>query len=169
MIYRRESAFTNVTKQTLDTNLVYKEDCTPVKRVTKQQNMSRTRTAEYRSKSMLLPYHVMLRSKQTHGRLGTLIISLSRIELRSIRDNIWIFTTIFESAQGFPHPVHIDKCSEAQFKSGVHLGCKKTWPSGTSDFSTRTWNEQPADKIILLLGKRRWDGGRGECRMGQLA
>ena len=103
MIYRRESAFTNVTKQTLDTNLVHKGDCTPVKtsntlralfklalciEVTNQQKMSRTRTAEYRSKSMLLPYHVMLRSKQTHGRLGTLIISLSRIELRSIRDNI---------------------------------------------------------------------------------
>ena len=31
MIYRRKSAFTNVTKQTLDTNLVHKGDCTPVK------------------------------------------------------------------------------------------------------------------------------------------
>ena len=30
MIYRRESAFTNVTKQTFDTNLVHKGDYTPV-------------------------------------------------------------------------------------------------------------------------------------------
>ena len=81
--------------------------------------MSRTRTAEYRSKSMLLPYHAMLKSKQTHARLGTLI-SLSRIERSSP------ITTIFELAQSFTHSVHIDKCSEAQFKFGVHLGCKKT-------------------------------------------
>ena len=31
MIYRRESAFTNVTKQTLDANLVHKGDRAPVK------------------------------------------------------------------------------------------------------------------------------------------
>ena len=68
---------------------------------------------------MLLPYHAMLKSKQTHARLGILIFqSLSRIERSSP------ITTIFESAQGFTHPVQIDKCSEAQFKSGVHLGCK---------------------------------------------
>ena len=89
--------------------------------------MSRTRTAEYRSKSMLLAYHAMLKSKQTYAQLGTLI-SLSRIERSSPT------TTIFELAQGFTHPVHIDKCSEAQFKFGVHLGCKKTWPTGTSDY-----------------------------------
>ena len=71
--------------------------------------MYRTRTAEYRSKSILLPYHAMLKSKQTHTRLGTLI-SLSRIERSSPT------TTIFELAQGFTHPVHIDKCSEARFK-----------------------------------------------------
>ena len=92
--------------------------------------MSRTRTAEYRSKSMLLPYHAMLKSKQTHARLGTLY-SLSRIERSSH------ITTIFELAQGFTHPVHIDiKCSVAQFKFGVHLGCKKTWPTGTSDYQS---------------------------------
>ena len=89
-----------------------------------------TCTVEYKSKSMLLPYHKMLllKSKQTHGRLGTLI-SFSRIERSSP------ITTIFELAQGFTHPVHIDiKCSVAQFKFGVHLGCKKTWPTGTSDY-----------------------------------
>ena len=31
MIYRREPAFTNVTKQTLDTNLAHKGDRAPVK------------------------------------------------------------------------------------------------------------------------------------------
>ena len=95
--------------------------------VTKQQNMSRTRTLGYRSKSMLLPYHAMLKSKQTHARLGTLI-SLSLIERSSP------ITTTFELAQGFTHPVHINMCSEAQFKFGVHLGCKKAWPTGTSDY-----------------------------------
>ena len=77
--------------------------------------MSRTRTAEYRSKSMLLPYHAMLKRKQTHARLGTLI-SLSHIERSSP------ITTIFELAQGFIHPVRIDKkCSVAQFKFGVQV------------------------------------------------
>ena len=75
--------------------------------------MFKTRTAEYRSKSMLLRYHAMLKSKETHARLGTLI-SLSRIERSSPT------TTIFELAQGFTHPVHIAKCSVAQFKFGVH-------------------------------------------------
>ena len=60
---------------------------------------------------MLLPYHTMLKSKQTHARLGTLT-SLSRIERSSP------ITTIFELPRGFTHPVHIDKCSEAQFKFG---------------------------------------------------
>ena len=32
--------------------------------------------------------------------------------------------------------MHIDKCSEAQFKFGVHLGCKKTWPTGTTDYQS---------------------------------
>ena len=119
MIYRRESAFTNTNKQTLDTNLVYKEDCTPVKRVTKQQNMSRTRITEYRSKSMLLPYHAMLKRKTNTCSIRYTYF-LSRIEHSSP------ITTIFELAQGFTHPVHIDiKCSVAQFKFGVHLGCKK--------------------------------------------
>ena len=86
---------------------------------------------------MLLPYHAMLKSKQTHARLGTLII-LSRIELSSP------ITTIFELAQGFTHPVHIDKCSEAQFKFGVHSGCKKTWPTGTTDYQSapETYNQR---------------------------
>lgn len=53
----------------------------------------------------------MLKSKQTHARLGTLI-SLSRIE----RNSPIYITTIFELAQGLTHPVHIDNCSEAQFK-----------------------------------------------------
>ena len=45
-------------------------------------------------------------------------------------------TTIFELAQGFTHSVHIDKCSEAQFKFGVHLGCKTTWSTGTTDYQS---------------------------------
>ena len=152
MIYRRESAFTNVTKQTLDTNLVYKEDCTPVKRVTKQQNMSRTRITEYRSKSMLLPYHAMLESKQTHARLGT-PISLSRIERSSS------ITTIFELARGFTHPVHIDKCFEAQFKFGVHLGCKKTWRTGTSDYQSALERNNQLIRSFYYWG--RGDGAGG--------
>jgi len=31
MIHRTESAFTHVNKQTLDTNLVRKDDCAPIK------------------------------------------------------------------------------------------------------------------------------------------
>ena len=116
--------------------------------------MSRTRPVEYRSKSLLLPYHAMLKSKLTHARSGTLI-SLSRIDRNSP------ITTIFELAQGFTHPVHIDKCSEAQFKFGVHSGCKKTWPTGTTDYQSALETNKPADKIILLLGKRAWERGRG--------
>ena len=56
---------------------------------------------------MLLPYHAMLKSKQTHARLGTLISFLTRIERSSP------ITRIFELAQGFTHPVHIDRCCEA--------------------------------------------------------
>ena len=59
--------------------------------------------------AVTVPYDV--KSKQTHARLGKLT-SLSRIE-RSSR-----ITTIFELSQGFTNPVHIDKCSEAQFKFG---------------------------------------------------
>ena len=71
----------------------------------------------------------MLKSKQTHARLGTLI-SLSRIE-RSLP-----ITTVFELAQGFTHPVHINTCSEAQFKFGVHSRCKKTRPTCTTDYQS---------------------------------
>ena len=34
------------------------------------------------------------------------------------------------------HPVHIDKCSEAQFTFGVHSGCENTWPTGTTDYQS---------------------------------
>ena len=95
---------------------------------------------------------LLLKSKQTHARLGTLF-SLSRIERSSP------ITTIFELAQGSTHPVHIAKCSEAQFKFGVHPGCIKTWPTGTTDYQSTLEHEQPADKIILLLGKRGREGG----------
>ena len=84
----------------------------------------------------------MLSSKQTHARLGTLI-SLSRIERSSP------ITTIFELAQRFTHPVHIDKCSEAEFKFGVHLGCKKTWPNGTTDYQSAL--EQ---RLVIRAGNR---------------
>ena len=80
---------------------------------------------------MLLPNHKMLllKSKQTHARLGTLI-SFSRIERSSP------ITTIFELAQGSTHPVHI--VFVAQFKFGVHSGCIKTWTTGTTDLSINT-------------------------------
>ena len=86
---------------------------------------------------MLLPYHAMLESKQTHARLGT-PISLSRIERSSP------ITRIFELAQGFTHPVHIDKCCETQFKFGVHLGCKTTCSTGTTDYQSapETYNQR---------------------------
>ena len=60
---------------------------------------------------MLLLYDKMLllKSKQTHARLGTLI-SFSRIERSSP------ITTIFELVQGSTHPVHIAKCSVAQIQ-----------------------------------------------------
>ena len=51
---------------------------------------------------MLLPYHTVLKSKQTHARLDTLT-SLSRIEGSSP------ITTIFEVPQGFTHPMHIEQ------------------------------------------------------------
>ena len=128
--------------------------------------MSRTRTAEYRSNSMLLPYHAMLKSKQTHARLGTLIFqSLSRIERSSP------ITTIFELAQGFTHPVHIDvKCSAAQFKFGVrHLGCKKMWPTGTSDYQSALETNNQLIRSFYYWGRGDGTRARGECRVGQLA
>ena len=114
---------------------------------------------------MLLPYHKMLllKSKQTHARLGTLI-SLSRIERSSF------ITTIFELAQGSTHPVYIAKYSVTQFKFGVHSGCIKTWPTGTADYqSTLETNNQ---RIRSLYYWGREDGkGRGlaGCQVGQLA
>ena len=32
--------------------------------------------------------------------------------------------------------MHIDQCFDAQFKFGVHLGCKKTWPTSTCDYQS---------------------------------
>ena len=72
---------------------------------------------------------LLLKSKQTHARLGTLL-SLSRIERSSP------ITTTFELAQGSTHSMHIAKCSVAQFKFGVHSRCIKTWPSGTTEYQS---------------------------------
>ena len=55
---------------------------------------------------------MLLKSNQTHARLGTLI-SLSRIERSSPT------ATIFELAQGSTHPVHIAKCS----RSPIQVWC----------------------------------------------
>ena len=52
--------------------------------------------------------------------------------------------------------MHIDKCSEAQFKFGVHLGCNKTWTTGTSDYqSALETNNQ------LIRSFYYWGGGYG--------
>ena len=96
---------------------------------------------------MLLPYHAMLESKQTHAQLGTLI-SLSLIERSSP------ITTIFELAQGFTHPVHIDKCSEAQFKFGVRSGCKKTWPTGATDYQSALETNNQRIRSFYYWGRR---------------
>ena len=96
---------------------------------------------------------LLLKSKQTHARLGTLI-SLSRIERSSQ------ITTIFELAQGFTHPVHMDKCSEAQFKSGVHSRCKKTWPTGTTDYQSALETNNQRIRSFYYCG--RGHGKRGE-------
>ena len=99
---------------------------------------------------------LLLKSKRTHARLGTLI-SLSRIERSSQ------ITTIFELAQGFTHPVHIDKCSEAQFKFGVHSGCKKTWPTGTTDYQSALETNKKRIRPFYYWGRghgKRGVGGR---------
>ena len=122
----RESAFTNVTKKTLDTNLVHKGDC----------------------------------KLQLSNTLRALCTCSSPI------------TTIFELAQGVTHAVDIDKCSEAQFKSGVNLGCKKTWLSGTSDYQSDLETNNHWQLIRSFYYWERGDGtggGGGECRVGQLA
>ena len=105
---------------------------------------------------MLLPYHKMLllKSKQTHARLGTLI-SFSRIERSSP------ITTIFELAQGSTHPVHIAKCSRSPIQVWCSFRLYKDVANRHYWLSINTWNEQPADKLILLLGKRGWKGGGG--------
>ena len=121
--------------------------------------MSRTRPVEYRSKSLLLPYNAMLKSKQTHDRLCTLI-SLSRNEPSSP------ITTIFELAQGFTHPECIDKCSEAHFKFGVHSGCKKTWPTGTTDYQSALETNNQQIRSLIVGEEGMVSGGRG-FRVGQ--
>ena len=65
---------------------------------------------------MLLLYHKMLllKSKQAHARLGTLI-SFSRIERSSP------ITTIFELPQGSIHPVHVAKCSRSPIQVLVFI------------------------------------------------
>ena len=101
---------------------------------------------------------LLLKSKQTHARLGTLI-SLSRIERSSF------IATIFELAQGSTHPVHIAKWSVTQFKFGVHSGCIKTWPTGTTDYhlSTLETNNQRIRSFYYWGredGKWGWQGVR---------
>ena len=64
--------------------------------------------------------------------------------------------------------MHIDKCSEVQFKFGVHLGCNKTWPTGTSDYqSALETNNQLKDHFITgeeEMGRE--GGGRGSVGWG---
>ena len=115
---------------------------------------------------MLLPYHKMLllKNKQTHARLGTLI-SLSRIERSSP------ITTIFELAQVSTHPVHIAKCSEAQFNIGIHSDCIKTWPTGTTDYQSTLETNNQRIRSFYHWGREDGNGGGGVvvCRVGQLA
>ena len=69
-------------------------------------------------------------------------------------------STLFELAQVFTHLVHIDNCSEAQLKFGVHLGCKKS--TGTTDYQPALETNNQRITFILSLGERRgaWEGGR---------
>ena len=103
---------------------------------------------------MLLPYHKMLllKNKQTHARLGTLI-SLSRIERSSPRP----ITTTFELAQGSTHPVHIAKCSVTQFKFGVHS-------TGTTDYQSTLETNNQRIRSFYYWGredaKEGWQGVR---------
>ena len=98
---------------------------------------------------------LLLKSKQTHARLGTLI-SLSRIERSSP------ITTTFELAQGFTHPVHIAlKCSVTQFKFGVHSGCIKTWPTGNTDYRSTLETNNQRIRSFYYWGR---EDGKGEGR-----
>ena len=74
--------------------------------------------------AVTVPYDV--KSKQAHARLVHLFLC-------HVFNAVHLCTKIFELAQGFTHPVHIDERSEVQFKFGVHLDCKKTWPAGAFD------------------------------------
>ena len=106
---------------------------------------------------MLLPYNKMLllKSKQTHARFIGTPISLSRIERSSP------ITTIFELAQGSTHPVHIAKCSVAQFKFGVHSGCIKTWPTGTTDYQSTLETNNQWIRSFYYWGREDGKGGGG--------
>ena len=67
--------------------------------------------------------------------------------------------TLFELAQVFTHLVHIDNCSEAQLKFGVHLGCKKTCPTGTTDYQPAL--ETNNQRITSFYHWGRGKGGEG--------
>ena len=67
--------------------------------------------------------------------------------------------TLFELAQVFTHLVHIDNCSEAQLKFGVHLGCKKTCPTGTTDYQPAL--ETNNQRITSFYHWGRGEGGEG--------
>ena len=95
---------------------------------------------------------LLLKIKQTHARLGTLI-SLSRIERSSS------IITIFELAQGSTHPVHIAKCSVTQFKFGVHSGCIKTWPTGTTDYQSTLETNNQRIRSFYYWGREDGKGG----------
>lgn len=84
---------------------------------------------------------------------------MSRIESSSP------IATIFELAQGLTHPVHIDKCSEAQFKFGVHLGCKKMWPPALLIIyqSALETNNRPM-RTFYYWGRGDGKGGGGGVR-----
>ena len=60
--------------------------------------------------------------------------------------------------------MHIDKCFEAQFKFGVHLGCKKTWPTGTSDYQSALETDNRPMKTFYSWGR----GVRRRVAVGQL-
>lgn len=99
----------------------------------------------------------MLKSKQTHARLVHLFLC-------HVLNAVHLCTTVFELAQGFTHPVHIDERSEAQFKFGIHLGCKKKWPTGGSDHQSALETNNWPMRTFCYWGRgdgKEGSGGRG--------
>ena len=103
--------------------------------------------------SMLLPYHTMLKSKQTHARLGTLTSILCH-ELNEVHLLLQYLNYLKAS---------LTLCTLLSvLKPNSSLVAHRHFWSSVS-----TWNEQPADENILLQWKLTGDGkGVGEGSVG---